>query len=479
MAISLIGLLAGVAIVTQDNIALRAGPRDSAPQQAVLWQGDALEVRGEKQDYLQVWDHRRERAGYVRASQVRQSALRPADAPELLAVLRFVRDTPGAEALGIAYAAAYLQAAPADKIDAEPFDAIGTMADRLARRAAFRLGNPTNLAAHLEVAAHYGVRISGQAQMEAQLLPCYDGEAFRRVLALPSSTPEQRARAALGLSRHDCVSTDLTPAQRLAIDQWRAQVLDAISAEQFARLADTLKNRLQLRRAGVWAELAFEQARRNELAIASTSAQRALRSLAAVNKAELTDDDRNDYTEAAIRVGASRWAAEAVPATIAARGLRIAVEAGQPGESCVMLLDDRHDTAHALARRCTYGLVWAASARADAQGKALALAVQPLAGWREAWVFHRIGNSDWAIDVLPPAAGAPELGYVEFAGWVPASDKLLLVRESKVDGRLKRSFEVARLDTLLPEKSASAPELLSLFTRWQDAAWKRQTVSLR
>ena len=27
--------------------ALRAAPRDSAPQQAVLWQGEALEVRGE------------------------------------------------------------------------------------------------------------------------------------------------------------------------------------------------------------------------------------------------------------------------------------------------------------------------------------------------------------------------------------------------------------------------------------------------
>src|SRR5256885_10985994 len=33
--------------------------------------------------------------------------------PALLAVLRFVQDTPGAEALGIGLAAAYLQAAPA------------------------------------------------------------------------------------------------------------------------------------------------------------------------------------------------------------------------------------------------------------------------------------------------------------------------------------------------------------------------------
>ncbi|MBV8633105.1 MAG: hypothetical protein JO002_01320, partial [Burkholderiaceae bacterium] len=60
--------LAMVAIVTQDSAALRAAPRDSAQQQAVLWQGDTLEVRGERMGYLQVYDHRRERGGYILAS---------------------------------------------------------------------------------------------------------------------------------------------------------------------------------------------------------------------------------------------------------------------------------------------------------------------------------------------------------------------------------------------------------------------------
>ncbi|HEY9068450.1 MAG TPA: hypothetical protein VIO33_25925, partial [Burkholderiaceae bacterium] len=32
-----------LAIVTQDQVALRAAPRDAAAQQAVLWQGDVLE----------------------------------------------------------------------------------------------------------------------------------------------------------------------------------------------------------------------------------------------------------------------------------------------------------------------------------------------------------------------------------------------------------------------------------------------------
>ena len=103
-----------LAIVTQDQTALRAAPRESAPQQPLLWQGELLEVRGERLDYLQVYDHRRERGGFVRASQVRALRCGEAEAPELLAVVRFLRDTPGAEALGIAYAAAYLQAAPAE-----------------------------------------------------------------------------------------------------------------------------------------------------------------------------------------------------------------------------------------------------------------------------------------------------------------------------------------------------------------------------
>src|SRR6476659_340794 len=82
------------AIVTSDQAALRAAPRDSAQQQAQLWQGELLEVRGERLDYLQVYDHRRERGGFVKASQVQRTALAPAEAPELLSVLRFVRDTP-------------------------------------------------------------------------------------------------------------------------------------------------------------------------------------------------------------------------------------------------------------------------------------------------------------------------------------------------------------------------------------------------
>jgi hypothetical protein len=486
---AMLGMLATMAIVTQDQAALRAGPRESAAQQAVLWQGDALEVRGRMLDHLQVWDHRRERAGFVRASQVRTTELQPAESDGLLAVLRFLRDTPGSEALGIAYAAAYLQAVPAQKLDAEPFDAIGTMADRLARRAASRPGQTasTTVAAHLEVANHYGVRIAG-IERDGALQPCYDGEAFRRVLALPSP-PEARARAALGLTRHDCIDSALSPVQRLPLDQWRAQVLDQVTNTQFAELPETMKNRLRLRRAGVWAGLAFQHARRADAASSTPAAQRALAELAAVNKTELSDDDRRDYTEAAIRVGASRWAAEpaaVADATTGAKpGLVVQTAAGaQPGQTCVRLVDARGQQPKTLASRCTFGLVWAASAKANPAQTAVALAVQPLDTWRELWVFRRQGQGmAWVVDVLPPApqlaAAGGDLGYVEFAGWVPGADRLLLARETKVDGRLKRSFEVTRLDTLLPEKQAGTPDLLLAFGRWQDAGWKRQTVAVR
>src|SRR6516225_10017123 len=76
-----------MAIVVQDQTSLRAAPKDSAPQQAALWQGDALEVRGQRLDFLQVYDHRRERAGFVRVAQLRVLSTKPEDAPELLAVV--------------------------------------------------------------------------------------------------------------------------------------------------------------------------------------------------------------------------------------------------------------------------------------------------------------------------------------------------------------------------------------------------------
>src|SRR6266478_6561531 len=169
-----------VALVAEDPAVLRNAPRDDAPAQATLWRGDWLEVRGETAGFLKVYDHRHERPGYVLAS-----------------VVRFLRDAGGSESLGIGYAALFLRAAPVGADTTEVFAAIGTMADRLARRASGRktTSRDAALAGELEVAASYGVRfesVDGDlADGPARL--CYDGEAWARVLATPGAAPVEKA----------------------------------------------------------------------------------------------------------------------------------------------------------------------------------------------------------------------------------------------------------------------------------------------
>lgn len=462
----------GLAIVTQDATPLRAAPAGAATTQAVLAPGDLLEVRGERLDHLQVYDHQRERAGFVKATQVRPLGLQEADAPALLAVLRFLRDTPGAEALGIAYAAAYLKAAPAAAITAEPFDALGVMSERLARRASARSGRPNDpVAAHLEAAGRYGVKFN-TLERESALQLCYEGEAFRRVLAMRAE-PEAQARAALALTRHDCVDPALPPQRRLALDLWRADVLNRVDAAAFAQLSEPSRNRLRLRRAGVWAALAH--ARSRDGGDAAAAARRAIDELAAVNKTELGDEEQAEYAEAAIRTGASRFAAAAPAATKAA--LQLVARPGEPGQTCLQLTGPGHDVDKPLWSRCTYATVWPASLRVAPDGRSVAFAVQPLPAWTELWLLRATADG-WQLQVLPPAGSEPALGYVEFAGWVPGGQKLLVAREARSEGRLKRSFEVLSLETLATEKQASSPRLLALF-KWQDPGWRSQTVSLR
>ncbi|MGZ8259273.1 MAG: hypothetical protein ACXWUL_01835, partial [Caldimonas sp.] len=171
--------------------------------------------------------------------------------------------------------------------------------------------------------------------------------------------------------------------------------------------------------------------------------------------------------------------AAAAPAQLSARKVRVITLPGEPGQTCAVLVESaKGDASAPLARRCTWGVVWTASAVVNREGNALALAVQPLAAWRELWLFTRQGK-DWSVQVLPPSSVAPDVGYAEFAGWVPGGRQVLIARESRGAKGLKRSFEVVRVDTLGTERQAGDPSILGPFLRWQDPGWKRETVSLR
>jgi hypothetical protein len=289
---------------------------------------------------------------------------------------------------------------------------------------------------------------------------------------MPSS-PAQRARAALALTRAECTSAELRPEERRRVDQWRGEVLDRVDA---AALPAHLRNRILMRRAALWAGLAYLQARKGEPAQAS--AHRALAALADVDKAKFGDDDARAYNDSAMQVGASRWGAVPAAPSVDDKRPRIATAPGPSGETCVLLVDGKNDARRPLARRCTYGMVWTASARLNREGSALALAVQPTAAWRELWIFRRSPNG-WSVRVLPPAATTPHIGYAEFAGWVPGGNRMLVAREARGDGRYRHSFEIVRLDTLATVSHGTEASSLREFQRWQDASWKSGTVSLR
>jgi hypothetical protein len=465
----MLALAATLAIVVGDHTMLRAAPRSSASVLTSLAQGDTLEVRGERAGYLKVYDYRRERGGYLRYDTVRELDLSEASAPELLAILRFLRDSPGSEALGISYGAAYLKAVPAQSLTAEPFDAIARMAERLADAASSNGAHAAEVASHLEVVQQFGIRMR-TFERNGQMQVCYDGELFHRVLTQGGASAEQRAHAALGLTRTDCIDPDLSPAMRASLDRERCELLDAIDDSSLSAIT---KSRIHARRAGVWASIAFEQARRAEQP--GAAAARAVAELTLVHADDLGDDRRGEYIEALLRVGAIRWAQE--PSAGQAGPFMLSVAAGDPGQTCVSVQDARHRPDIVLVRRCTYGIVWLASAHAIAPASALVLAVQPLDGWRELWVFHERSGA-WAVDVLSPGTENPELGYVDFAGFAPNSRRLLIAREVQEHGRVQRRFEELRLDDLALERQASTPDLLRDFGRWQDVTWRRDTLVL-
>jgi hypothetical protein len=362
--------------------------------------------------------------------------------------------------------ARFLRAAPAGAVGAELFDALGVMAERLGRRASSRWAKPGDLAlaGQLEVAESYGVHFKS-FEKDGRTRVCYDGEAFRRVLAL-ESPPLSRAHAALGLTDPGCVDPGLAEAQRDELHAWQATVLEKADTQ---KLPPWLANRLRIRLATVRAQVAYVQARKANWKAAAESAEAAEKALMLVDKPELADDDTLALDEAAIRVAAVRWAGEPAPSK------SVEIGKGQPGETCVRFAKLQH---------CTYAVVWPASARVAPRGDAIAFAQSPLPGWTEVVLLRR-GREPLT---LAPAAADPDLGYVEPAGWSPDGTRLLVAREAKITGPLgqpgtlapwvQRSFQILRADGSI-EKQSSKLDNFPSFRRWAAVDWQRGSLALR
>ncbi len=449
----ILAVAAALAIVVQDHAPLRAAAQSGATELTTLWQGDVLEVRGERAGYLQVYNYRRERGGYLRSDLVRPLGLTESDAPQLLAVLRFLSDSRGSEALGISYGAAYLKAVAPKALTAEALEDIARMAERLADAASGTVNTGADVGAHLDVVSQFGIHMRS-FERNGRMQVCYDGTLFHQLLAL---------------TRADCIDPTLGPTAHTALDLERGALLEAVPERDLTPLT---RSQLHARRAALWAAIAFARARHGESP--ALAGQRALTEFLGVEIKDLGEDRRAEYSDTAIRVNASRWAAELTPRQPVRLTMSSAPDA--PGQTCVVLHDAQGG--QPLVQRCTYGIVWMASAQIIAQGQAAVLAVQPLESWSELWIIHRRGGN-WIVDVLPPGTGEPDAGYIEYAGFAPDTRHLLVAREIRDHGRIRRTFEELRLDDLAVVRFASRPDLLRDFNRWQDPRWQGESLALR
>jgi hypothetical protein len=491
-----------VALVADDAAALRNAPRPDAPAQATLWRGDWLEVRGESAGFLKVYDHRHERPGYIRPQLVRVHRVAEENAHELGAVVKFLRDATGNESLGIGYAALALKAAPAGADTSVMLASIGGMAERLAKRASARRadGRDKTLAAHLEVAQSYGVNFTVADGDTSRT--CYDGEVWRQILALPNAGAEERTHAALFLAAQGSCRPALTsPAEERERNDRRLQALGSIDFAVARAVPGSLMGRVHLRRAEAFAWRAFDEGRRGNADAAARAEGTAVNELALCDRGVLAVEDLDLYQEVAVRVAASRWATEpsslmgtlggspSPPATGSGKrslptptraqggkgGVAVSLLPRAPGETCV-----RVETAtRVLGERCTYGVVWPGALRWAPSGTAATIAVQPLAAWTELWLMRRMGDGSWSFDALAPATTEPDVGYAESAGFSPDGNRVLVVREARVGGRMTRKFQVLAASTLAVERWAASAEKLSAFKRWSTPSWRAGTLVLR
>jgi hypothetical protein len=118
-------------------------------------------------------------------------------------------------------------------------------------------------------------------------------------------------------------------------------------------------------------------------------------------------------------------------------------------------------------------------------GASAVVAVQPLPGWLELWLFRRGSDGAWSVDVLAPDTDGPDLGYVDVAGWSPDGKRMLIVRESRSGGagagraNVQRSFEIVKVATLAVERESRRWAAVGAAKRWATAAWRADAIALR
>ncbi len=460
-----------VAVIGGDHVALRAAPERNAAQQAVLWKGDWLEVRGERKGWLSVYDHRHERPGWVARPNVRVVTLDEAAAPSLRAVVDFVRDTPGSESLGIAYAGLYIKVAPKDAIDAAMLVSLGTMADRLAKKASTSAEGAA--AEQLAVAESWGVKLTSVERADGARV-CYDGEAFREALALPTHfTPADAATRGPRPHRR-WLRAFRAGASRAPGPRRRAPGPPRQGRSDPGRRAGrgcpAHPARPDRCPAGVDPRPPRRRRRRH-----AGRGRRDVGPFARVDKTELGDDDVLDYDVAALTVAASRWAAIPAPPTVAGAPV-LALEPGEAGETCLTLTPAK---GAASPRRCTHGQVWASSFRVAPDRSAAVLAVQPLPGWLELWLFRRGADGGWMVDILAPSTDGPELGYVDVVGFAPDHQRAIIVREAKRENTVDKSYQIVNLGNLAVEKQATTLAGLGSARQWASREWHERTLASR
>ena len=225
----MLALAATLAIVLPDHAALRAAPQ-SKRRRARRPSGKAM-----------CWRSAASAPAICRSTTIGASAADTCDArprrlvslgetaaPELLAVLRFLRDEPG-----IARRSASATAPPICRPYRTGAHGRAARCHRCNGRATGRSGLGGQWPAQRPRRPAGGDRAVRRphAQLRARWPErlCYDGELYPPRPHTARATAEERAHAALGLTRADCIDPRLGPMPRASLDEQRKAILDVIA----------------------------------------------------------------------------------------------------------------------------------------------------------------------------------------------------------------------------------------------------------